>query len=419
MVVGGGFGGLAAARGLARTPVRVTVIDRENHHLFQPLLYQVATAALAPADISEPIRSILSRQRNAEVRLGAVRAVDVAQRRVEFEDGAVSYDWLILATGARHAYFGHPEWEAHAPGLKTLGDALAIRQRLLTAYEAAEWCEDDDARARLLTFVVVGGGPTGVELAGAIADIAHRTLVRDFRRIRTAATRVVLVEALPQVLAPFPDPLPEKARRQLERLEVEVRLGQYVEGVDEGGVVVGGERIEAATVLWAAGNQASPLARTLGVPLDRSGRVFVEPDLSIPGHPEVMVIGDLAHFAHDLDEPLPAVAQVAMQGGRHAARNVRADLAARDRRPFRYRDYGTLATIGKRRAVGALFGAKLSGFVAWLVWVFVHILQLVGHRNRAVVLVKWAWAWFTDQSSSRVLWRSTPPPSVDPPDPSR
>ncbi len=405
VIVGGGFGGLTAARRLARAPVRITLIDRENHHLFQPLLYQVATATLAPADISEPIRAVLSRQRNAQVRLGEVASVDVAARCVRVGPDEVAYDWLIVATGARHGYFGHPEWEAHAPGLKSLADALAIRQRVLLAFEAAEWCHDAAERAKLLTFVVVGAGPTGVELAGAIADIARRTLSRDFRNVQTATTRVVLIEGAQKVLAPFPDPLPERARRQLEAVGVEVRLGQLVEQVDADGVIVSGERISAANVLWAAGNVASPLARTLGVPLDPVGRVRVEPDLSIPGHPEVMVVGDLAHWAHGRAQPLPGVAQVAMQGGAHAAANIRADLANKARKPFRYGDYGTLATIGKRRAVGAVFGVKLSGFVAWLVWVFIHIMMLVGHRNRAVVFVKWAWAWFTDQSSSRVLWR--------------
>ncbi|MCP4918725.1 MAG: NAD(P)/FAD-dependent oxidoreductase [Proteobacteria bacterium] len=403
VIVGGGFGGMATARALARADVTVTVVDRRNHHLFQPLLYQVATAGLSPADIAEPIRSLLSDQRNTQVLLGEVERVAATDRQVHLTTGEkLDYDWLVLAAGARHGYFGHPEWEQHAPGLKTLGDALEIRRRILTAFEEAEW--NPEARERLLTFVVVGAGATGVELAGAIADIARRAVADDFRSIDTRKARVVLVEGGPAVLNAFSAPLPDKAAEQLAELGVEVRLGARVTGVDEDGVELGEERISAATVLWAAGVDASPLARPLGE-TDRAGRLHVEADLSVPGHREIFVIGDAAHVEQD-GKPVPGVAPAAQQMGAVVANAIRADLAGSPRPTFRYTDKGSMATIGRNRAIAEVGSFTTSGRLAWLMWLFIHLLTLVSLRNKILVFTKWFWAWISFDRSSRLLYES-------------
>ncbi len=402
VIIGGGFGGLYCAKRLARVPVRITLIDRRNFHLFQPLLYQVATASLSPADIASPIRAILRNQSNAEVWLGAAADVDPESRLVELRDGALTYDYLVVATGATHAYFGHPEWSGAAPGLKTIDDALEMRRRFLVAFEAAEREADPAARKRLLTFVIVGAGPTGVELAGAMAEIAREVMPKDFRAIDTTTARVLLLEGGPRVLPTYPPDLSEKARRQLLRLGVEVRTDALVTNVSEDGVQIGDEAIPAGNVFWAAGVQASPLGATLDAPTDRAGRVIVESDCSIPGHPEVFVIGDLASHTYGR-RPVPGVAQGAMQMGRHAAKTIARDLAGQPREPFRYVDKGSLATIGRAAAVAEIGRFKLSGFLAWLVWVFVHILYLIGFRNRMLVMLQWAWAWVTYTRGIRLI----------------
>jgi len=402
VVVGAGFAGLAAARALAGAPVRVIVVDRRNHHLFQPLLYQVATAALNPADIAQPIRRVLRRQRNAEVILADVAGVDLAHRRVLLADGELGYRQLVLATGATHSYLGHPEWATLAPGLKTVEDALEIRRRVLTAFERAEREPGAERQRASMTFVIVGGGPTGVELAGAIAEIARRTLAADFRHIAPERSRVVLVEAAPRVLPAYPEALSASARRQLERLGVEVRTGAPVSRIDDRGVVAVDERLDSGTVLWAAGVEASPLARSLGAPLDRAGRVRVNADLTVPGHPEVYVAGDLVFLEQD-GKPIPGVAPAAMQQGRHAARNALRALRGEPRLPFRYRDKGLLATIGRGAAVAAIGRARLSGLPAWLAWLFVHIYFLIGFRNRLAVLLQWAWSYLTFERGARLI----------------
>jgi NADH dehydrogenase len=404
VILGGGFGGLSAARRLARAPVRVTLLDRRNHHVFQPLLYQVATAGLAAPDIAAPIRRILWKQRNATVLLAEAVGFDLAARRVRLADDpeGIGYDFLLIATGATHSYFGHDDWAAHAPGLKSLEDALEIRRRFLLAFEAAERERDPERRRAWLTFVVVGAGPTGVELAGTVAEIARHTLACDFRSIDPRTARVVLVEGAPRVLTPYPPPLSEKAARQLAALGVEVRTGVAVTQVDADGVSLGGERLAARTVLWAAGVAASPLGRGLGVPVDRAGRVRVEPDLSIPSHPEVFVVGDLAALEQD-GKPVPGVAPAAMQMGRHAATNIRRALEGRPRLPFRYRDKGSLATIGRRAAVAVFGTVQLSGFVAWAAWLAIHIFFLIGFRNRFVVMLEWGWAYLTYERHARLI----------------
>ncbi len=406
VILGGGFAGLYAARALAGEPVTVTVVDRTNHHVFQPLLYQVATGVLAPSDITVPIRWRLRGQANATVLLARVRGIDVIRREVQLDSdpGMIAYDYLIVATGARHAYFGHDEWEAHAPGLKTIEDAFAVRRRFLLALERAERVTDTAVRATELTIVVVGGGPTGVELAGMIPTVCRRALVREFRHIDTRAVRVVLAEAGPRLLPAFPASLAERARRDLEALGVEVRLGAAVSGVDAEGVTIGGERIAARTVFWAAGNLASPLGRALGAPLDRQGRVLVEPDLSVPGRPELFVAGDLAATTWE-GRPVPAVAPAAVQQGECAARNVLRTLRGEPREPFRYRNKGDLATIGRNKAVGMLWDGRvrLTGRAAWWFWLFVHILYLAGFRNRASVLLQWAYAYATYQHGVRLI----------------
>lgn len=408
VILGGGFGGLKAARRLRRAPVRVTLIDRRNHHLFQPLLYQVATAALNPGDIAYPIRAALRRQENVRVLLAEARAIDVAQNKVILDNGELGYDYLIVATGATHSYFGHDEWARHAPGLKTVEDALEIRKRVYLAYEAAERESDPDRQCEWLTFVVVGAGPTGVELAGALAEIGLHTLAEDFRAVDPTHVRVLLLEGADRVLPTYPAKLSAKARAQLERVGVEVRTGAFVTSIDDGGVDVGSERICARTVLWAAGVQASPLARSLGVPLDRAGRVLVDADLSIPGHPEVFVVGDLAAARSDGRE-VPGVAQGAIQGGEHAAKNIRRALDGKAYEPFHYRDKGSLATIGRAAAVADLGRLRFSGFWAWVVWWLVHVMFLVGFRNRILVMFSWAWSYVTFQRGARLITGTTPP----------
>ncbi len=409
VILGGGFGGLSAARALAKAPVRVTLVDRRNHHLFQPLLYQVATAALSAPDIAVPIRRVLRRQANATVYLAEVERVDVAERRVILDDrldhGSLSYDYLVVATGASHTYFGHDEWEAWAPGLKTVDDALEIRRRILLAFEAAEREPDPARRAEWLTFVVVGAGPTGVELAGALAEISQRTLARDFRNFDPRTARVVLVEGMDRVFPAFPPDVSEKALEHLRELGVEVRTKAMVTRVDAGGVEIGDERLASRTVVWAAGVEASHLGASLGAPTDRAGRVVVEPDLSVPGHPEVFVIGDLASVAQPDGENVPGVAQGAIQAGKHVARNLQRTLRGEAREPFVYKDKGYLATIGRSKAVGLVGRTqrRVSGLVAWLLWAVIHVTFLIGFRNRLMVLLEWAWAYATWQRGARVI----------------
>ena len=403
VIVGGGFGGLYAARALKREPVKVTVLDRRNHHLFQPLLYQVAMAALSPGDIASPIRWILRRQRNVDVLLAEASAIDAKGKRVLLTDGEIAYDYLIVATGATHAYFGHDEWRPLAPGLKTLEDALEIRRRMLLAFERAEREVDGERRRAQLTFVIVGAGPTGVELAGALAEISRKSLARDFRHFDPGSARIVLVEAGPTVLGAFPERLRNAARRDLERLGVEVRTGSPVTAVSPGRVSIGGEVVRAETVLWAAGVAASPLGASLGVAVDRNGRVIVEPDLTVPGHADVFVIGDLAAMKDAAGRQLPGVAQVAIQMGRHAARNIIRAIENQPYRPFVYRDLGNMATIGRASAVADFGRFQLDGWFAWLAWLFVHLMKLIGFRNRVVVFIQWAWAYFSYQRAIRLI----------------
>jgi len=403
VVIGGGFAGLWATRALAKAPVRITLVDRGNHHLFQPLLYQVATAGLSAPDIAAPLRHILQWQRNVTVLMETVAGIDTAAREVRLERGdALRYDHLLLASGATHAYFGHDEWAAHAPGLKTLDDALHIRRRILSAFERAEAETDPAAKRALLTFAIVGGGPTGVELAGTLAEIARHTLKREFRNIEPRDARVLLLEAGPRVLSTFPGSLSDKARDQLEKLGVEVRTGTPVNAIDADGVLLGDERIAAGTVLWAAGVAASPLARALDVPLDRAGRVPVQPDLSVPGLPDVFVAGDLASVQQD-GRPVPGVAPAAKQMGRHVADVIRARIAGKPVAPFRYRDYGNLATIGRMAAVVHLGKLKFSGALAWWFWLTAHIFFLIGFRNRLVVMLNWTWSYWSYQRAARII----------------
>lgn len=403
MIAGGGFGGLYAARALQKAAMQITLVDRRNHHLFQPLLYQVATAALSPGDIAHPIRAILRRQKNARVLLGEAIAVDLKSRCLHLKDGSLTYDYLILATGARHAYFGHADWEPHAPGLKSLEDALEIRRRILLAFERAERENDEAKRQALLTFVVVGGGPTGVELAGAIAEISRQVLVSDFRTIDPSEAQVFLVEAGPRILTAFPEELSTAAETSLLRLGVCIRKDCPVTRIEPGLVGLGDAILRAETVLWAAGVQASPLAQSLGVPLDRVGRVLVEEDLSVPGYPEVFVIGDLANFLHQTGQPLPGVCPVAIQQGRHVANNIQRITRGVPAEPFHYWNKGNLATIGRAHAVADFGRIKISGLLAWLAWLFVHVFFLIGFRNRFVVIFEWAWAYFTFQRSARLI----------------
>jgi NADH dehydrogenase len=403
VILGAGFGGLWAAQALARAPVNVTVVDRTNHHVFQPLLYQVATAGLAAPAISAPIRHILANQRNATVLLGEAKAIDVPGHKVLLADGAeIAYDHLIVATGAAHSYFGNDAWAPFAPGLKTLDDALEIRKRILLAYEHAERETDPVRRAAWLTFVVIGGGATGVELAGTLAEIARHTMKGEFRNFDPRNARIVLVEGVDRVLPPYPADLSEKARLQLERLGVTVWLSRRVTGIDADGVTMGADRLAAKTVLWAAGVAASPLGKSLGVPLDRAGRVPVEPDLSLPRHPEIFVIGDLAAAKTD-GQPVPGIAPAAKQMGTHTARNIVRRIRGEASAPFRYRDYGQLATIGRSAAVAYFGKFKLSGYPAWVMWLVAHIYFLINFRNRLVVMIDWAWSYWTMQRSARIV----------------
>jgi len=403
VIVGGGFGGLYAARALRREPVQVTVVDRRNHHVFQPLLYQVAMAALSPGDIASPIRWILRRQKNVDVILAEAVGVDLAANRLILKDGTLDYDFLIVATGATHAYFGHDEWRKVAPGLKTLEDALEIRRRVLMAFERAERETDAARRSAELTFVVIGGGPTGVEMAGALAEISRQSLARDFRHFDPGSARILLLEGGPTILSAFPEKLRDAARRDLERLGVTVRTQSIVTSVAPGLVSVGSETIRAQTVLWAAGVAASPLGAALGAPVDRAGRVKVLPDLTIPGASNVFVIGDLATLAGEDGRALPGVAQVAMQMGAHAVRNIVRALEHQPLRPFHYHDLGNMATIGRASAVADFGRLQMSGWLAWMAWLFVHILNLIGFRNRLVVFVQWAWAYFSYQRAIRLI----------------
>ena len=414
VIVGGGFGGLAAARALRRARVEVTLVDRRNFHLFQPLLYQVATGSLSPANIAAPLRALLRKQRNARVLLGDVREIDANRRRVLLANGELPYDTLVVAAGVSHHYFGHDEWAAFAPGLKTIEDATEIRSRILLAFERAERSGDDAQRRALLTFVVVGGGPTGVELAGALAEIARVTLRDDFRAADPTDARIVMLEAAQRVLPSYPPDLSRAAEASLRRLGVEVRTGALVTALTPGAVEfregVGAQSLAAETVLWAAGVKASPLAQELagatGAPLDRAGRVRVRPDLTVPGHPEIVVIGDLA-CVEQSGAPLPGVAPVAMQQGAFAARLVRARLRGRTPGPFIYRDRGNLATIGRNEAVADVFGLRFTGYLAWLVWLFVHLMNIVEFRNRLLVLVQWAWNYWTFDRSARLITGET------------
>ncbi|MDP1570415.1 MAG: NAD(P)/FAD-dependent oxidoreductase [Vicinamibacterales bacterium] len=413
VIIGGGFGGLFAARALRGAPVRITLIDRQNHHLFQPLLYQVATAVLSPGDIASPIRWILRGQPNVRVLLAEVTDIDPTGRTVTLEGReTLAYDQLIVAAGATHSYFGHEAWAAHAPGLKTLDDALELRRRVLLAFERAERETDPGRQRQWLTFAIVGGGPTGVELAGSLIEIARQTLRREFRMIDPESARVLLIEAGPSILASFPESLRERGRRSLRRLGVEVWERAAVTDIGDGFVQVGADPIPVETVIWAAGVAASPLGRALGVPLDRAGRVVVAPDLSIPGHPEVFVIGDLAHCPQPSGTPLPGVAQVAMQGATWTAANIRRRLAGQPTTPFRYRDLGNMATIGRASAVADLGWARFSGFPAWLAWLFIHLVWLVGFRSKVSVLLQWATSYVTFQRSVRLI---TGPPPAPPP----
>jgi NADH dehydrogenase len=403
VIIGGGFGGLSAAKALADAPVDVLLLDRRNHHVFQPLLYQVATAALSPGDIASPIRWILRTQRNLQVWLAEAVRIDAPRRTVVLADGDVQYDYLIVASGSTHAYFGHHEWQQFAPGLKTLEDALDTRRRVLLAFEQAEREPDRAKQRRYLTFVVVGGGPTGVELAGALAEISRHALAHDFRAIDPESARIILIEGGPSLLASYPDELSAFARKALERLGVAVWTGSLVTNVEQGKVSVGGEVIEAGTVLWAAGVSASPLGATLGVPLDRAGRVLVNDDLTIPGHPEVSVVGDLAALRDHGGAWLPGVAQVAIQQAAHAARNIRRALTGEAREPFRYHNLGNLATIGRNTAVADLPRLRMKGYPAWLFWLFVHIFNLIGFRNRLSVMLQWFFSYLTYQRAVRLI----------------
>ena len=411
IVIGGGFAGLWAVRGLSKANADVLLVDRSNHHTFQPLLYQVATAGLAAPSIAAPLRHMLRRQRNVTVLLGEVSDIDVGSRQVRVEGDSIGYDYLVLAAGATHAYFGHDDWMEHAPGLKTLADALAIRARILSAFERAEAALDPAGRDAWLSFVIVGGGPTGVELAGTLAEIARHTLKREFRRIDPATARVLLVEAGPRVLPAFVESLSGAARQQLERLGVTVRTGSAITQVSEHGVAIGPERIAARTVLWAAGVAASPLGRALGVAVDRVGRVPVAADLSVPGHPEVFVAGDLASVAHG-PGPVPGIAPAAKQMGRHVARALLGRLAGAPPQPFRYRHHGLLATIGRMAAVVDLGRIHLSGLLAWWFWLAAHIYFLIGFRNRVVVLIDWAAAYWTYQRGARIIVATDTRPGI-------
>jgi len=408
VIIGGGFGGLYAARTLAGQPVEVTLIDRTNHHLFQPLLYQVATAMLSPADIAQPIRAIVKEAQNVRVVMGTVETIDTAAKVVRTHSKEYPYDYLIVATGARHSYFGNDQWEAYAPGLKTLSDALELRRRILNAFEIAETTSDPELQKAALTFVVIGAGPTGVEMAGAISELAKRTLAQDFRKIQGQRARVVLLDAAPKVLPMFDDRLAASAVQQLQQLGIEVRVGTKVLGVTPEGVQLENELIPARTAIWAAGNTASPLAKQLGE-VDRQGRAVVQKDLSMAGHPEIFVIGDVANYSHQGGKPLPGIAPFAMQSGTHAARNVLELIQGRPTKPFHYVDKGSMATIGRNKAVADLKVVKLSGFLAWLSWLLIHLLFIVELRNKIVIFFQWAWGYITYTHGARLTYQGFKP----------
>jgi NADH dehydrogenase len=403
VIVGGGFGGLATARALKRADVRITLIDRTNHHLFQPLLYQVAMAGLSPADIAAPIRSILHKQKNVNVLLDEVTGVDLAKRSITMRDGQLDYDYLVLATGGRTSYFGHDEWEKFAPGLKDLDDAVEIRRRVLLAFEAAEKEKDAAKRHQLLTFIVVGGGPTGVELAGAVAELARFVLDSDFRSINPKEAEIILLEGGPRILPSFAEDLSKSATEQLENLGVKVRLNAQATNIDDTGVYLGDEIIKSATVIWGAGVRATALTTKLGVPLDRAGRVILEPDLTLPNYHNAFAIGDMTCFLHQGGKPLPGVSPVAIQMGECVAKNIKLDLESKPYETFSYYDKGSMATIGRSAAIAQKGDIHLDGFVAWLAWLLVHIFFLIGFRNRFVVLFNWAWSYFTYQRGARLI----------------
>ena len=413
VIIGGGFGGLTAARKLARSPVRITLIDRKNHHTFQPLLYQVATAGLSPGEIAASIRWILRGRPNIQVLLAEVEDFDLSRRVVKISNEEIPYDYLIVAAGATHAYFGHDEWEPLAPGLKTIEDALELRRRMLLAYELAERRSASGEDELPLNFVLVGGGPTGVELAGTLAEIAHRVLANEFRSIDPKRTRILLLEGGPRILPAYPEDLSQSAVEQLQRLGVEVQTSSLVTGIEPGAVRMGEARMPAAVTLWAAGVAASPLGKKLGVPVDRAGRVLVNPDLSIAGHPEVFVIGDLAALKDEHGKLLPGVAPVAMQEGTATAKNIQRDLESKSRENFHYVDKGSLATIGRAAAVADFGKFHVSGFIAWLSWLFIHIFFLIGFRNRIIVLIQWAWSYFTYERGARLITGDTRLPGWD------
>jgi NADH dehydrogenase len=403
VIVGGGFAGLYAARALRHAAAHVTLIDRRNHHLFQPLLYQVATAGLAPTQIATPIRAIVRHQKNTDVLMGEVTGVDTDAKQVKLGEQCVPYDYLVLATGARHAYFGHDEWEPFAPGIKTLEDATSLRARILLSFERAELEPDPAERARLTTFVLIGGGATGVEMAGAIVELANKALARDYRHIDPKMARVVLVEAGPKLLAQFPDDLSEHARRSLEKLGVEVRLGHAVTTCDEDGVTMGSTRIESRCVIWAAGVQSSPAAKWLGATADRAGRAIVGPDLRIKGRKEIFIVGDCALAKGAGGKPLPGLASVAKQQGKYAGQAILDELAGRPVKPFAYTNYGELATIGRKAAIADFHGFHLTGFIGWLVWSLAHIYFLIGFRNRLAVALDWTWSYLTFERGARLI----------------
>ncbi len=420
VIVGGGFAGLNIAKSLrSARDVRITLVDKRNHHLFQPLLYQVAMAGLSPADIAAPIRSILSGQKNVRVLQAEVSSVDFARQVAVTNCGELQYDYLVLACGARHSYFSHDEWEEYAPGLKTVEQATEIRRRVLTAFETAERATDRNEQKRQLTFVIVGGGPTGVELAGAIGEMSRFTLARDFRNIDSKLARVILIEAGPRILPSFSEKLASRAVRDLEELGVQVWTSSLVTSVDAQGVTVGEERISAATVLWAAGVEASPLGRKLGLEVDRQGRIIVAPDLTIPNYPNVFVAGDQALCKDAAGKPLPGTAPVAMQQGRYVARTIRGGLTGAARQPFVFFDKGQMATIGRSRAIVEVAGFKFAGFFAWIVWLLVHIYYLTGFRNRVFVVLSWAWSYLSFRRGARLIvekeWRLKPSPAVNAP----
>ena len=410
VIIGGGFGGLTLAQSLKNTPLQLTLVDRKNHHLFQPLLYQVASAVLSPGDIAVPIRWVLRKQTNTKVLLAEVTGIDMANKKINLANQTLQYDMLVLAAGVRNDYFGNKEWHKHAPGLKSVDDALELRERILMAYERAEWSTDPEEQRKNLTFVVVGGGATGVEMAGALSEIARQTLLNDFRNIDPSDANVILIEGSNKLLNNFREPIPEEARNQLESIGVEVITNKQVTKIDENGVEFGEKRINASTVFWAAGVRASSLVNDLDVSKDWMGRIIVEPDCSIPNHPEVFVIGDLANFQHAKEDkdsppnhPLPGVAQTAIQMGNHVSKCINSDLTDKIRPRFIYKNLGSMATVGRSKAVADILGLRFSGMLAWFIWLFVHLMSIVGFRNRLIVLIQWFWSYLSLQRGARLI----------------